>query len=184
MGISFTSASPTRHVVESVKTILQYAKTYTVRVPRDRAMSFDIHEYGLSVPTVYDMFTIYAPQCATKITFKNPYGLFDEESRSENFPIWFLALDTFQYDGFYKSSPGIKYTVQNDDTSVSVECELEFEVDEGVLVWYHVPKIITSIHGSSEASMRVDLNGTGKDIRIVPSSPEDDVKAVDILLYI
>jgi hypothetical protein len=184
MGIAFTGAPPAGHIIECVKSILQYADTYTVRVPRDRAMSFDIHEYGLSVPTVYDMFMIYAPPCATKITFKNPYGLFDEESRSENFPIWFLTLDTFQYEGFYKSSPGIKYTVEEDDIKVSVECELEFEVDEGVLVWYHVPKSITSIYRSSEASMHIDRGATQKDIRIVPSVPEDDIMAVDTLLYI
>jgi hypothetical protein len=74
--------------------------------------------------------------------------------------------------------------VEEDDIKVSVECELEFEVDEGVLVWYHVPKSITSIYRSSEASMHIDRGATQKDIRIVPSVPEDDIMAVDTLLYI
>ena len=182
MGIFFDDSSAERYVMDSVSSIMEYIDTYTVRMPRDRAMSFDIKDYGLSVPTVYDMFTTYAPSSATKITFKNPYGLFDQESRSEHFPIWFLKLDTFQYDGFYQSTPGIKYTVENDEYTVSIECDLEFTVDEGVLVWYHLPKKATSIYGSSEASMRFDALKCGKDIRISPSVPEHDVRAVEILL--
>ena len=186
MGILFDDQPQDVSIFTDFRQLYEHVSTYSIRMPRDRAMSFEIREYGLTVPTVYDMFQCVAPTFVTKMTFNNPYGLYDEETRSDNFPIWYLALDTFQYDGFYQTPPSIKYTIERGDLSITLVTILEFTVQEGTIVWVHKPtKIITSSGDSMcITDADIDLSKSSQQFELERSSLKNDIRAVSACLQL
>ena len=187
MPIPFEDTSTRGLVIRATKEILEHLKTYRLYIPRDKAVSYDIRDYGLSVPTVYEMFCHVAPPCTDRILFRNPYGMFDTEIRSENFPIWFLYLDTFQYECVSDHTPSVKYMISRGGLTVSVESDLEFIVNEGILEWFHTPIKITVSYGLSEAWTEIkdrELSTTVSRLEINRGTPESDIEVVETLLLV
>jgi len=84
-------------------------------------------------------------------------------------------------------TPAVKYSVSHGGLTVSIECDLEFIVNENVLEWFHTPRKIVASYGLSEAWMKIterDFSTSVSRVDINRGTPASDIEVVETLLLI